>query len=384
MIPTNNPRFSKNLFNWHASRLFSTLFLFPPKFAMLDIMLFSPRISTRELAQLCHRLAIEIEAGIDARKIWTKETERAKGHAQRQFAFISKAINRGESLRDALKGTGEFFPVLFREMVAVGEHTGRLDAIFAQLAEHYQQRLKLRRQFLAAITWPMVELAAAVGVIGFLIWILGVIREMNQNQGNFDPLGLGLYGNRGLAIYLAFVGIVVAIVWLTIHAIGRGLAWTRPIQLAVMKIPMLGKTLETLALARLAWSLDLTIRSGMEIRRALRLSLASTNNAKYTDQINIVDVEIERGNSIHEAFIEAGCFPVDFLDAIAVGEQSGKLDDSMAVLSRQYQEQARFALKTLNTVAAFLVWLIIAAIIITMIFRLAFSYIGAINQAAGA
>ena len=164
-------------------------------------------------------------------------------------------MNQGESLRDALEETGDFFPVLFREMVAVGEQTGKLDAIFAQLAENCQERMKLRRQFLAVITWPMIELIAAVGIIGFLIWIMGIIRGQNPDQGGIDPLGLGLYGNRGLAIYLAFVFSVAGLVWLTIYAISRGLAWTRPIQRAVMRIPVLGKTFETLSLGRLAWSL---------------------------------------------------------------------------------------------------------------------------------
>jgi type II secretory pathway component PulF len=173
---------------------------------------------------------------------------------------------------------------------------------------------------------------------------------------------------------------VAAVVWLTILAITRGVAWTRPIQRAVMKIPALGKALETLALARLAWSLSATLQSGMEIRRALKLSLASTNNVRYTDKIETIDGEIEQGNSIFEAFFQAGCFPADFLDAIAVGEQSGKLDDQMAVLSRQYHEQAQFAMKTLNTVAAFLVWMMIASIIIMMIFRLASFYFGEINK----
>jgi type II secretory pathway component PulF len=343
-------------------------------------MLFYPRISTRDLAHLCRRLAISVEAGIDARTIWAKETQRAKGPLRGRLAIISRSINEGESLREALTGTGDFFPVLFREMVDVGEQTGKLDAIFNQLAENCQERLKLRRQFWAVITWPLVELIAAVAAIGFLIWIMGVIRGANQDQGDFDPLGLGLYGNRGLTIYLAFVFTVAALVWLTIHAISRGLAWVRPIQRAVMKIPMLGKALETLALARLAWSLSVTVQSGMEIRRALKLSLASTNNAMYTDKIETIDKEIEQGNSIFEAFFQAACFPADFLDALAVGEQSGKLEESMAGLSRQYQDQARFALKTLNTVAAFLVWMLIAAIIIMMIFRLASSYFGVINQ----
>jgi type II secretory pathway component PulF len=344
-------------------------------------MLFSPRISTRELAQLCRRLATSLEAGIDARTIWAREAERAKGHTRSQLALISRSINQGESLHDALGDTGEFFPVLFREMVAVGEQTGRLDAIFYQLANLCQERLKLRRQFLAVITWPLIELAAAVALIGFLIWIMGVIHEVNPGN-NIDPLGLGLFGNRGLAIYSFFVITVAIIMWIIIRAIGQGLAWTRPIQRFVMHIPMLGKSLQTLALARLAWSLNVTLQAGMEIRRALKLSLASTNNAIFTDNIDSIDSEIEQGNSIYEAFVEAGCFPDDFLDAMAVGEQSGKLDESMAVLSRQYQEQAQFALKTLNTVAAFLVWMIIAAFIIILIFRLAFFYIGEINQAA--
>jgi type II secretory pathway component PulF len=342
--------------------------------------LFSPRISTRELSQLCRRLAISVDAGIDARTMWAKEAQRAKGHLRSRLQTISLAVNQGESLRDALKDTGEYFPVLFREMTDVGEQSGKLEAIFAQLADNCQEKLKLRRQFLAVITWPMIELIASIGCIGFLIWIMGVINGPKPGPGAVDPLGMGLSGNRGLTIYLAFVFSVVAVVWLTIHAISRGLAWTRLIQLAVMKTPALGKALETLALARLAWSFSATLQSGMEIRRALKLSLASTNNARFTDKIEMIDEQIEQGNSIFEAFFQAGCFPPEFLDAIAVGEQSGRLEETMATLARQYNEQAQFAIKTLNTVAAFLVWMLIAAIIIMMIFRLAFSYFGMINQ----
>jgi type II secretory pathway component PulF len=343
-------------------------------------MLFTPRISTRELAQLCRRLSISVDAGIDARTMWGREAQRAKGHLRGRLEIISRAVKQGESLRDALRDTGEFFPVLFREMVDVGEQTGKLEAIFAQLAENCEERIKMRRQFLAVITWPMIELILAICAIGFLIWIMGAIRGPNPGKDSFDPLGLGLYGNRGLAIYLAFVFSVAAAVWMTIYAIRRGVAWTRPIQRAVMRIKVIGKTLQTLALARLAWSLSATLHSGMEIRRALRLSLASTNNARYTDKIETIDGEIEQGNSLFEAFTQADCFPAEFLDAIAVGEQSGKLEESLTNLSRQYNEQARFALKTINTIAAFLVWMIIAAIIIAMIFRLATSYFGLIND----
>ncbi|MGW8258411.1 MAG: type II secretion system F family protein [Thermoguttaceae bacterium] len=342
-------------------------------------MLFSPRISTNELLQLCRRLATAIEAGIDARKIWTREAQQAKGPLRDRLMLISQAINQGESLQDAIAPTGDFFPVIFRELLVVGEQTGALEKVFTQLAEYYEYRLQLRRQFLAAITWPLVELGFAIVAIGAFIWIMGYIRQVAHSD--FDPLGIGVYGNRGAMVYLIFVMTVAALVWYAIEAFKRGMAWTGPIQRAVLNLPVLGKALETLALARLAWSLNLTFDAGMEVRRALRLSLKSTNNALYTRHINTIDIQIETGNSIHEAFFATGCFPADFLDALAVGEETGKLAESMAHLARQYQEHAKLAFKTISTVGAFLVWLIIAAIIVCYIFQMAMSYIGMINQA---
>jgi len=279
-------------------------------------------------------------------------------------------------LAAALAETGDYFPTLFLELTDVGEQTGHLSEVFARLAENYEDQVKMRRVFLAAIAWPIFQLIAAVLIIGFLIWIMGVI-----GNGKIDPLGFGLVGNTGLAIYVVFVGTVAAAIFVLVEAVRRGLVWTGPIQRFVMRLPGIGKPLRTLALARLAWSMHLTMKTGMDVRRALRLSLASTRNVVYTDQIDPIDAEIAEGNSIYEAFRGTGAFPADFLDVLAVGEQSGRMVESMERLSRQYQDYARTALATLNVLAGFAVWGVIALIIIVMIFRLFGFYIGQINDA---
>jgi type IV pilus assembly protein PilC len=195
-----------------------------------------------------------------------------------------------------------------------------------------------------------------------------------------DPLGFGLTGNRGLAIYVTFLAGVGAIGWLCFRAIGRGLVWTRPIQRLVLRLPGIGKPLQTIALARLAWSMHLTMHGGMEIRRALQLSLRSTQNARYIDQIPIIESEVSAGNSIHSAFCRAGGYPADFLDTLAVGEESGKVVESMGLLARQYQEQAQAALAIAAMFAGWAVWAMIAALIIALIFRLFLSYIGMLQS----
>ena len=71
-------------------------------------------------------------------------------------------VNQGGTLSAGLTATGDFFPPLFREMVLVGEQSGHLGEVLKQLANHYQNQLTLRRNFLASITWPAIELFLAV------------------------------------------------------------------------------------------------------------------------------------------------------------------------------------------------------------------------------
>ncbi len=342
--------------------------------------MFSPRIQLKPLIGLCRRTSTALEAGIDVRTVFAREADRATGHLSQHLLQISRDLTQGESLADALAHTEDYFPRLFRELIEVGEQTGRLDAVLLQLAEHYQTRLSMRRIFLAAITWPLAQLGIALGVIGFLIWIMGVLPKMPGNK-SIDILGLGLIGNQGLTIYLCFLAVVGVILWIVLRAVVRGMVWIRPVQRLLLRLPGFGKPLQTMALARLAWSMHLTMSTGMDVRRALKLSLRSTRNARYIDQIPAIDAEITAGNSIHEAFCSAGGYPVDFLDSLAVGEQSGKIVESMGVLSRQYQEQARLALAALTMLAGWAVWGLVAVLIIMLIFRIFSFYLGAISGA---
>jgi type IV pilus assembly protein PilC len=136
-----------------------------------------------------------------------------------------------------------------------------------------------------------------------------------------------------------------------------------------------------MALARIAWSMHLTMNTGMNVRRALELSIRSAQNARYTDTLPLVEAAITAGNSIHEAFCRAGGYPIEFLDTLAVGEQSGKVVDSMGRLARQYQERAQMALATMGAAAGWGVWAVIAVLIIVLIFRIFSVYLGAMQGA---
>jgi type II secretory pathway component PulF len=342
-------------------------------------MLFTARIGQKELSQLCRRLATGLEAGLDVRRVWSRETTGRQSPAlRRRLEQVSDAVNGGDTLTDALAQTGKFFPNLFLELVAVGEQTGKLAEVLKRLAEHYEHQLKLRRAFLSAIAWPMLQLGAAICIIGLLIFVMGFITSADGKP--IDILGFGLVGASGVTIYFTIIFAIAAAVALTIRAVRRGLAWTRPVQHLVLQIPVLGAQLQTLSLAQLAWTMHLTFDAGMDLLPALPLCLRSTGNARYTDHINEVLSAVRSGQEISEAFTDTRAFPRDFLDTLEVGERSGRLPETMAILSEQYQDQAQRTLAALTVIAGFGVWAIVAIIIVLMIFRLAMFYIGMIGD----
>jgi len=342
----------------------------------------SSRIRTKQLEGLCRRLSMALEAGVDLRTTLARETERATGFvARRRLQAIKEAIDQGASFEESLRNADDYFPELVLAIVHVGEETGHLAETLGQLADHYEGQLRLRRRFLGAIAWPLIELTLSILIIGFLIWIMGVI---GQSTGHpIDILGLGLVGNTGLLIYSVFVAGAAIFVFSVLQGIQRGLAWVKPIQRLVLKLPGIGKPLQTMALARLTWAMHLTLNSGMDVRRALRLSLSATNNAHYTDQIKPIDKDILRGSSLYETFADTQAFPSDFLDSLHAAEESGKLVEAMERLSRQYQDQAEAAMQVLTTLAGFAVWGVIATIIILAIFRLFSFYIARLQNPFG-
>jgi type II secretory pathway component PulF len=342
-------------------------------------MFFEPRFSIKNLAPLCRRMSTQLAAGVDVRRAWQREAEIAQSTNRRPLRKISAAIDRGDSMAEAINATGEFFPALFRELVDVGEQGGQTAEVFRQLGGHYDHLLELRRNFRSAITWPVIQFSFALTVVGLLIWVMGLLAGKDGKPA-FDMLGLGLYGTSGLIKYCTFLGCIAAAAGFMWYAVRKGVLWTRPLQSLLMRTPKLGHALETLSMSRLCWSLYVTFESGMDLRRALDLALRSTRNFQYSSQFDAIWQSIRGGNTLHEALEGTRVFPREFLDSIEVGERSGRMSQTLSLLSEQYQEEARLALKMLTQIAGFAVWVLVAILVVSLIFRIVNQYLNLLNS----
>ncbi len=341
------------------------------------------RIGTQPLASLCRRVGIALESGIDERKIWQRESERATGNVRVAMDRIYESVADGHGVSDGVEASGRFFPPLFRELVPLGEQTGKQAAVFRRMADHFEHRVKLRRDFLSQITGPMTQLCIAVLVVGLLIWIFGFIAAQDPSGiFSFEEVFFGLSGTEGLVIYILIVATVVATSVGIYFVVRSGAAWTRPIQRLVMRIPAIGHSLRILALSRIAWTLGLTLEAGMDVRKALPFALKSTALDHFARHADAAAAVVNRGDDVFTAMAQTGAFPDEFLDALQVGEQSGRLDESMLRLADVYQEQARAAIATLTQVAGYAVWALVALIIVIILYRVVSRYAAGIQNLA--
>lgn len=337
-------------------------------------------MSTERLIQLCHRVGISLKSGVPILRIWESEAKVASGVGATHCEDVRQALSQGRALADALRDTQGYFPSLVCDMVEVGEKTGTLETVWLKLEEHYKHQQSLRNNFLRGIAWPMFQLAFAIFIVGGLIGLLGVISD-TMGGDPVDISGVGLVGMRGAIIFWLICGVVLGWIGLMIYSVIQGWWGPAPIQLA-MRIPVLGKALESLALSRLTWSLAMALNSGMDAIRSVELAVRTTLNLYYTSHLQTVTGSIRRGDQFFEAFAKPQVYPQDFITAMQVAEISGTTSESLERLSEQYQEKARSAMNVLTAASTVAVMLLVGIVLVFLIFRMAMKlYIGPIYDA---
>jgi type IV pilus assembly protein PilC len=343
-------------------------------------MLFSVRLPLSSLIELCRSLRHCLGAGLTLRDVFRQQARRGPAPVRPVAARISKGLDRGDDLETALEHEKASFPPLFLALTTVGEQTGNLPEVFADLEKYFVMQQRLRRQFLGQIAWPVFQLLAAIFVIAGMIFILGAIAEGTGTKP-FDPLGLGLTGTGGALTFLALAfGSFAALFGVYLLAT-RVLQQQAGVDALLLSLPVVGPCLRALALSRFCLALRLTLETGMSTPKALRLSLRATGNAAFVGRSELVEGAVSAGDELALALGKSGLFSEEFQNIVAVGEESGRLPEVMEQQAQHYYEVAGRRLTVLTFVAGCCVWLLVAVLIIVAIFRIFLTYLGLLDPA---
>lgn len=140
--------------------------------------------------------------------------------------------------------------------------------------------------------------------------------------------------------------------------------------------------MRSFAIARFSWAFSLTQQSGMDILKSLESSFRATSNGAFVSASPHAGAAVKSGETLHTALVESRLFPIDYLEMIDIAETSGTVPETLERLSPQFEEQARRSLSALTTALGWGIWIMVAGFIVFLIFRIALTYIGMINDAA--
>lgn len=330
-------------------------------------------------ATFCHRFGTGLKAGADLVRLLQSEANNASGAQRNAILKLVQGAKNGEHLSDVMEEE-KFFPPLMTAMVRVGEATGRMERALLTLADHYQHQLKSRRLFIQSIAWPALQLIAAILIISLLIYLMGILTPAGGGQMT-DLLGFGLRGGSGVLKFWMYLAVVFGILGLMMWGYSRNVAGVQNLIPLVYMIPKVGSSIQTITIARFCWTLALALDAGLDPIRSIRLALDSTDSDYYRAGADDAEAAIRSGATLAGAIQATNLFPEDFIGRIEISEHSGTDAESMEYLAREYDERAKTAIKVLSGIATIIIRVTVILIFIFLIFRIAMTYINAINGA---
>jgi len=317
-------------------------------------------ISKKKLAFLCRQLAQLTDAGVTLRRSFQTMGRTVRGKPRRVMLAVADKIGEGASLEEALQQYKDYFPPLFLRLVGVGERTGTMDRVFRHLADYYERQHAMIRRVWASLIWPAFELFIAICVIGLVKYLAtdflypgGDISGAEAATRHFLTWGGALAGVAGLYVFVT-----------------RVLRGQRIVDEILLHIPVIRRAVRALAVARFTWTLQLAQMAGIPITEALQRAAEATNNAAFAARRYLMADIIREGGTLRQAMEASGLFPPTTLAMVEVAETAGKVEDSMRRVAENSFEDAALAMQNLSKAFAWLVWLVVAGIIIYYIFTL--------------
>jgi type IV pilus assembly protein PilC len=325
------------------------------------------KVKTKELAIFTRQFSVMIDAGLPLVQCLEALAQQQENKV---FAGVLEAVRTevegGSTLAYAMSQHPKVFDTLYTNMIAAGEAGGILDTILQRLSSYIEKAVKLKRAVQSAMVYPVAVLTIAVGVIILILWkVVPIFVNL------FASLDAGLPLPTRMVIAMSnFVGRYI--IFMVPAAIGLGYAFRRYYQTPpgrmtvdglMLKVPVLGNVLRKIAVARFSRTLSTLITSGVPILEGLAITARTAGNAVIEKAIMETRTSIEQGKTIVEPLRESGVFPTMVTQMVAVGEQTGALDNMLTKVAEFFEDEVDAAVADLLTAIEPIMILVLGVIV---------------------
>jgi len=261
------------------------------------------------------------------------------------------SLDAGRELSAAMRRHPTVFSAFYINMVRVGELTGRLEEVFLRLFDYLEFDREMKARISAALRYPIFVVVAMVVAIGIInVFVIPAFAKVYAGFNAELPLMTRiLIKSSDITIHYWWAVLVVIIAAIVASRVYVGTVagrynWDKQ----KLRIPIAGKIILKGTLARFARGFALSSKSGVPIVQGLTVIAQTVNNAYIASRVEQMRDGVERGESILRTAVTTGVFTPVVLQMVAVGEETGELDDLMDEVADMYEREVDYELKTLS------------------------------------
>jgi type IV pilus assembly protein PilC len=308
-------------------------------------------LAAEELSAFSAQLALTVKTGIPmSESIMILRDDAETAEAKRLLGQILDSLELGEPLAEALRSTGAF-PDYMTQMIEIGEASGRLDQVLESLNRYYARESNLGKSIRSAVTYPSIMLCILLAIILILIIkVLPIFRDVFQSLGGeMSPFASGAMavGTAVSKYSVVIIGIIAALaVILIVMRLfpGGRLAMNRFFGRLFKKVST------KMASGKFASAMALMLASGLDVDRAVELTLPLMDNAQMHEKVSKLKDMLAEGQSFSESVVKTQIFTGMEARMLVLGFKSGSIDEVMNRISDDYERQTDERLDNLISV----------------------------------
>ncbi|MGV7115273.1 type II secretion system F family protein [Paenibacillus kyungheensis] len=305
-----------------------------------EIYIGSP-VKTIHFIIFCRQFSTLIRAGVtilDATRILAEQTESKVLRKTLQDVYAS--LMRGIALSQAMQEHRKVFPALFISMLRAGEESGDLEGTLDRLAVYFEKRHGTREKIKSALTYPVTVGLLAVAVTVYLLaaiipQFVNMFASMNAQLPAITVIVLSLSNSLQKQWYIwVLVLLLMIISYIIVQRSERGAYW---IDYAKLKVPIFGKLNQKGSIAQFARTFSSLYASSVPILQALSIVEEVAGNKVIEGYLRQAGDSLRKGNPLSEPLKKAWVFPPMVTQMIAIGEETGALDQMLGKVADFYE-----------------------------------------------
>jgi type IV pilus assembly protein PilC len=337
--------------------------------------MFAKKVKLSEIILFSRQLALLLESGTDivtSMELLQEQTTNAT--FKKTLGAVANDIRGGMSMSAAMSKHPKVFSPLFHRVLAAGEQGGNMETVLRNMADFLQRMNETRKKIKGAMTYPIIVAIVAVVVVSILmIFVMPTFTSIYSQLGatlppatraliavtNFSTrFGLYILG----ALVLAVVGVIL---W------GRTPTGRYAMDKAILKIPIIGRIVQLSELSRACQTIALLFRAGLPLPEIMVQAQNATSNKVISEALEQVQKELIRGEGLSGPMKRRKVFLPMMVQMVGVGEETGKLDDTLATVAHTYDMEAddriKGAVELIQPAMTVIIGLVVAFIAVALV-----------------